>query len=108
MEFENRVEHDSSRASRHKFSDGVEMRWTIIPYKASGGGVPVPPQPGDDGIPTPEQCPNQHFSTKARFKMELGSSNIGKVLIGYTRWKNNSNPAKSGQYQTLPVIQLIS
>jgi hypothetical protein len=110
MQFENRVEGDSTRPSRHKASDGLEVRYAILPYRhTAGAGSPPPPPPSSDDsdLPTPEECPNQHFSTKARFKLELGSANIGKVIIAYPRWKNNATPEKSGPYTSLPVIQLI-
>lgn len=115
VEFENRVESDSSRPSRHEDSDGLDIRYAIIPFRDTGGSTPEP-VPGDPvpppstqtgGMPTPEQCPHHHFSTKAKFKLELGTSNIGKLVVVYTRWKNNANPEKSGPYITIPVAHLI-
>lgn len=106
MKFENRVESDSSRASRHADSDGVEMRYRII--EKGEVGSPNPGEPGGGDMPTPETCPLQHFSSKASFNLELGSNNVGKLLFVFTHWKNNTDSAKSGPYQSLPVIALIS
>jgi len=117
MKFENRVEGDESRPSRHTDSDGLEIRYAITPYKGTGTTPPpvppVPPpssEPADTSgsLPTPEQCPLQHFSTKAGFKLQLGAANIGKLLLVYSRWKNNTDDAKSGPFPSLPVIILIS
>ncbi|MES2621545.1 MAG: hypothetical protein V4615_11905 [Bacteroidota bacterium] len=106
MKFECRVESDSSRASRHTDSDGVEIRYRIL--EKEGVGSPPPGEPGGGDMPTPETCPLQYFSTKATFKLELGGSNVGKLIFVFTRWKNNTSPEKSGPYQSLPVIALIS
>lgn len=81
----NRTSHDASRASIHPDADGVEIRWAIV-----ADGAPAPAFPAD--------CPNSEVLTKAIYTMELTPENASKHLYLFARWRNNSEPAKSGPW----------
>jgi hypothetical protein len=88
----NRVESDASRASMHPDADVVEMKYIFLPIDAA--------------IPdTPDECPNTETSSKALFRFLAGMENAGKRMVAFLRWKNNTEPAKSGPWnQAMNII----
>jgi len=82
VEFTNRTDEDSSRASVHPDADGLEVRYVV----------------GTTPPATWKDCPEKDFSSKAKFTTELDPSNAGKKIYAFLRWRNNSNPEKSGPF----------
>jgi len=78
-----RLASDSNRASMHKDADVVEVKYAI-------GDAPA----------NVDACPNKEISTKAKFAVQLNAADIGKKIHAYLRWRNNSNPEKSGPWST--------
>ena len=87
----NRTSHDASRASIHPDADGVEIRWAIVAASA-----PAPAFPAD--------CPNSEVLTKAIHTLELTPENASKRLYLFARWRNNSEPAKSGPWNNVQTV----
>jgi len=85
VRFRCRVDEDSTRASRHPLSDGVEIKYALL-------NVGDPPPVSVDA------CPNNFFSSKALFVLALGAGATGKKLYGFARWINSSNPANNGTW----------
>ena len=81
----NRVNSDASRASIHPDADGVEVRWIILDAAA-----PAPASPAD--------CTNSELITKAIHTMQFDLANAAKKLHLFARWRNNSEPQKSGPW----------
>lgn len=91
--FVHKTQHTASRASMQPDADAVEVRWVLKDL--------------DEPAPlSPEECPNQHVSTRARFSMAFGVANAGKRLYCYSRWINLSDPHKSGPYDQRQTIVL--
>lgn len=88
VEFTCRTESDSSRASILPDADGVEVVYNI------GGTQPV----------SPSACTKNFFSSKAKFRIGIDLSEAGKKLYGYARWKNNSDPNKSGPWVSISAM----
>ncbi len=86
-----RTNSDSSRASLAKDANGVEVRYTI--------GT----QPGSVNA-----CKEKEISTKARFTLQLDADDAGKKIYAYLRWRNNSNPDKSGPWCDMLVTVIRS
>jgi hypothetical protein len=82
VQFTNRTDEDASRASVHADADGLEVRYAI----------------GTTPPATWEDCPEKEFSSKAKFTTALGPANAGKKIYAFLRWRNNSNPEKSGPF----------
>ncbi len=93
VEVVNRVESDSSRPSLHPEADGVEIRYIIV-AKA------------DDPVPAdPEDYPKVVVSRKAKTLIKAGVANVGSRMIGFCRWINSSENAKSsGWSQRFSVL----
>ncbi|MFI5220032.1 MAG: hypothetical protein ACHQNT_11145 [Bacteroidia bacterium] len=88
IEFICRTDSDSSRASVLSEADGVEMVYNV------GGTSPV----------SPSECTKNFFSTKAKFSISIDIAEAGKKLNGFMRWKNNSDPAKSGPWTSISAM----
>jgi hypothetical protein len=98
MRIKARTSEDASRASRHPLADAIEVRYSVRTI-ASGNAEPEPGNTGSNTPPeTPEECPNTFSSTKANFKLVLGTSASGKKVYGFTRWINQKNPANNGEW----------
>jgi hypothetical protein len=80
--FECREEADQTRPSMHADADEIEVVYQI--------GTP---QPAD-----PESCNKTVMSKKARFTILAGISNAGKKFFAFLRWRNSSEPQKSGPW----------
>jgi hypothetical protein len=82
MEFICRTDADNSRASILELADGAELVYNV------GGAVPA----------SPSECTQNFFSSKAKFHVKIDPVHAGKKLNGFIRWKNNTDPAKSGPF----------
>lgn len=80
-----RTDSDSTRASKLKGADGIEMQYSV------GGTAPA----------SPADCPKNYFSTKSRFKLQLDVADATKKVHCFFRWKINSDAAKSGPWTKL-------
>lgn len=76
-----RTNTDSSRASIFKDADEVEVRYAIGTQPANVNA-----------------CPLKETSTKARFTLELNADDAGKKIYAFLRWRNSSDPQKSGPW----------
>ncbi len=76
-----RTEHDASRGSLAKDSDGVEVGWAI-------GAPPA----------TAKDAPNKERFSKSKFAIEAGLDNIGKKIFIYVRWINSKHPDIAGDW----------
>jgi hypothetical protein len=47
-----------------------------------------------------DACPSKEISTKAKFAIQVTAADVGKKVHAYLRWRNNSNPEKSGPWST--------
>jgi hypothetical protein len=84
-----RTEDDESRPSIQPDSDGVEMRVLI---------ASEPPK-------NSSELKDVLFSTKARFTHILNDPTFaGQTLYVVARWKNNSDPAKSGPWSGIASV----
>ena len=81
MQFICRTDSDSSRASLAKDADSVEVRYAIGTQPANVNA-----------------CTQKEVSTKARFTLELNPDDAGKKIYAYVRWRNSSDPHKSGPW----------
>jgi len=88
MEFICRTTSDASRPSMHPDADAVEVRYAI-----------------DQEPATVDEAMNKELSTKAHFFILLSAAFAGKKIYAYLRWRNNSNPEKSGPWGD--VLQTI-
>jgi hypothetical protein len=91
--FRHRTTTDASRASRHLLADSIEIRWMLLDITAP---APV----------APENCPNVAFSTKAIHAMQFAVGDAGRRLHTFSRWRNNTEPLKSGPWGGLQSIVL--
>jgi hypothetical protein len=87
-----RVTTDSTRYSRHKLSDGIEVKYTWVPKGE------MPPE-------GPEDVNKTLFSKKAQFIIHCGPKNAGESFYGFFRWVNLTNPENSGQWSN--VIKVV-
>jgi len=82
-----RVEHDSSRPSRHKDADGVELAYIVAPK---------------DELPAnPNVTTESKLSGKARVRLELSIEDAGKSLHVFARWVNTTDDSKNGPWSGL-------
>lgn len=103
---ENRVESDQTRPSRHKDSDGVEVRYSIAPAP----GSTTPPGPGSPSTPAPGPATPVYtfkFSKKAKLKLQLAETDAGKVITMHSRWVNLTDETKNGPW-SLPATVMVS
>jgi len=82
IEFTCRTQSDASRASMHPDADVVEVRYII---------ASTPPATVNDST-------QKEVSTKAKFNIELNAADAGKKIFAFVRWRNNSEPEKSGPF----------
>ena len=82
IEFTCRTQSDASRPSIHPDADAVEVRYIV---------AATPPATVND-------CTGKETSTKSKFTIELNAADAGKKIFAFVRWRNNSEPAKSGPY----------
>jgi hypothetical protein len=82
IEFTNRTQSDASRASMHPDADVVEVRYMV----------------GTQPPATVSDCPLKEISTKAKFAIGLPPAQAGQKIFAFVRWRNNSEPEKSGPY----------
>jgi hypothetical protein len=90
INFECRVESDSSRTSRHPDSDAAEVRYIV--------GTTPPANPA--------ACTRSHISAKARFTLELDIADAGKKLYAFVRWVNLSDASKNGPWSAMVVVTI--
>jgi len=88
VEFICRTDSDSSRASVLPEADGIEVVFNV------GGAQPV----------SPSDCTRNFFSSKAKFRISFDLSDAGKKVNCFVRWKNNSDPAKSGPWVAVSAM----
>jgi len=82
IEFTCRTLSDASRASMHPDADVVEVRFIV----------------GTTPPATVNDCSQKEISSKAKFTIELNAADAGKKIFAFVRWRNNSEPSKSGPY----------
>jgi hypothetical protein len=82
-----RVKSDSTRASKHKDADGVELAYKVAPKNQ-------PPE-------TPDDAPDRKISGKARVRLDLAIADAGKSLFVFARWYNKTDEAKNGPWSTV-------
>jgi len=87
---------DADHAAIHPAADVLEMKWVLHTIT-----VPVTPPPNG-----PDACPNVEISAKATFIVSFGIPNAGKRLYCYSRWRNNSDPQKSGPFGQIETMVL--
>lgn len=90
-----REQHDSDRSSMHPNADIIEMRYCYTEPKGK------PPKSISD-------CPLTELSKKAIFRFEAGMRNAGMRLYAYFRWRNNTQPGKSGPWSQQKSIIISS
>lgn len=105
MEVRVRRERDATRSSLHELADAVEFKYLIMDNPAnetppSPDRTEGPSKPGN-GVPTPDDCPNAVTSKTALWRINLGTVNQGKRVIGFMRLVNLSNPANNSGWRDL-------
>lgn len=73
---------DEDRASRHKHSDAIEIKWTL----------------GVEGPTSPDDCPNTVIFTRSISRLRLSQSLAGQRFWCFARWKNIRDDNKSGTW----------
>ena len=92
VKYTHRVTGDASRSSMHPDADGVETKWILLDANA-----PAPASPA--------ACPNTEFSSKAIHTLDFDIEDAGKRLHSFSRWRNTSEPEKSGPWgQRMTVV----
>jgi len=81
MNFECRVEADSTRPSIHPDADDVELRYSV----------------GTDPA-TWDDCPKVKMSRRAKFNLQLAAESISKRIYFFLRWHVVSDEGKSGPF----------
>ena len=82
IEFTCRTLSDASRPSMHPDADVVEVRYIVATTAPA----------------TVNDCTQKEISTKSKFTIELNAADAGKKIYAFVRWRNNSEPEKSGPY----------
>ncbi len=103
-----RSESDSKRAGKPTGANKVEVAILIeapvIQTTVSGTNVVVPPTIKEDIIP--DNIVLRVFSSKARFTLKLGGSNIRSTANLYFRWTNDKYPELSGPWSLATVFAI--
>lgn len=81
MQFTCRTANDASRPSIAENADAVEVRYNI-----------------DTNPATWQNCTEKEIVTKAKFTINLEPTSAGKMIYAYLRWRNNTDPEKSGPW----------
>jgi hypothetical protein len=87
-----RTQSDASRASMLPMADVVEVRYFV------GTAAPA----------TVDECNQTEISTKAKFPISLPPAQAGKKIFAFVRWRNNSEPEKSGPFGDMIVTTVRS
>jgi|GEM_PF-792671 len=103
IQVESRVEGDETRPSKHKDSDGAEIRYFLTTPAAGGGGsTPTTPPAA-----TASTVYTTKFSKKAKFDLQLAETDAGKIITMQSRWVNLTDEAKNGPWSN-PAAALVS
>ncbi|MCF8258939.1 MAG: hypothetical protein K9J06_15395 [Flavobacteriales bacterium] len=91
---------DGGRPRMHPLADLIEMRYVLqTPTGIKDGALQWPALPK-----SPNECPLVVLSSHAKFLVEVGMKNSGKLLCAYFRYINASDRDKNGPWSTLQVI----
>lgn len=82
-----RVKSDSTRVSRHKDADGVELAYIVAPKNEL---------PANPNVTTESK-----LSGSARVRLELSIEDAGKSLHVFARWINTTDDSKNGPWSGL-------
>ena len=85
MEIECRVQSDSTRTSKLKEADDLEVRYLVGTVAPAGAG----------------ECPQSFVSKKSRFNIALNQTDAGKKFYAFARWHNGSTENKSGPWSEM-------
>jgi len=95
IRFTHRTIGDGSRSSILPISNGVEIRWIILPL-----GTPAPE--------TPEDCTHSFIATKSIHNMAFGIENTNKRFHAFFRWVNTSDPSKNGPWSEPMTTNVVN
>ena len=107
MEVRVRRANDATRSSMHPLADAVEFKYLILD-NSNGTQNPPPPMPTPQPVgkdlnkaPTPDDCPLAVTSKTALWRINLGTQNQAKRIVGFLRWVNLTNPANNSGWSDL-------